>query len=271
MKIFFKILFLWFLLVPFSKSGFAHDLMDLEEENHGRYEGNDRDEILAREMNLDQTSPESLGYKDFESYGRWILNDDYGKVWLPNVDEHWVPFRYGHWIWNPFYGWVWASTEVWGWRPFHYGRWVWLDLEGWAWMPGPPVEVWTPGVVRWIWQSNQVGWAPLAPGEAYIPLDERQRVYTLPFNARRVPRSVTFIRRDRFFRNIDSKTFIPVRPPPIRRVRPDHEQRRFFPNPQNVPVRPVPPPAHGRIIQPPTIPQEGTNNNPAPGRRRLIR
>ena len=229
LKIFFKILFLWFLLVPFSTSGFAHELIYLEEENHGRYEGNDRDEILAREMNLDQTSPESLGYKDFESYGRWILNDDYGKVWLPNVDEHWVPFRYGHWIWNPFYGRVWASTEVWGWRPFHYGRWIWLNLEGWAWMPGPPAEVWTPGVVRWFWQSNQVGWAPLAPGEAYIPS------------------------------------------PPIRRVWPDYEQRRFSPNPRIVPVRPVPRAVHGRIIQPPTIPQERTNNNPAPGQRRLIR
>ena len=70
----------------------------------------------------------------FDTYGTWRSEPEYGSVWYPRVATGWRPYTQGSWAWTP-YGWTWVPNERWGWAAFHYGRWGCSDL-GWYWIPG---------------------------------------------------------------------------------------------------------------------------------------
>ena len=110
--------------------------------------------------------PSSYG-EALNPYGSWIDDDQYGRVWQPEVGVDWAPYTDGYWAWTPD-GWTWVSSEPWAWT-FHYGRWALLPA-GWAWVPG---SVWGPAWVDWFWGDGFVGWAPLPPfATGVIAIDE---------------------------------------------------------------------------------------------------
>ncbi len=104
---------------------------------------------------------------DFDQYGRWNYDSEYGYVWSPVVTgADWAPYSYGNWVWIRG-SYVWIDYDPWGWAPSHYGRWVFAS-RGWCWVP-PAVGAayWGPGYVGWVVTSSYVAWVPLAPGEVY--------------------------------------------------------------------------------------------------------
>ena len=230
------ILFILFLIFPLPLN--AHDLTDWDDEEREASGLHERYEALTHRMDLDQISLEGLGYQGFEPYGHWVLTAEFGSVWVPEVDENWVPFQHGRWLWNPYYGWVWASGEPWGWVPYHYGRWIHLAFEGWAWIPDSSVQfrpfVSLPPEVH------------LAPGVRWSPR----------------PREPVF--RGPVYQN-------PVMPSPGR-VLPEPFRRSF--SILNSPVRVEPPSVRQRMIQGSSLPERngrGGTLPPGPERRRLLR
>jgi hypothetical protein len=128
-------------------------------------------------------SPETTGYEDLDTAGRWREEPNYGPVWYPQaVPVDWAPYRYGHWRWVAPWGWTWIDDAPWGFAPFHYGRWAYIG-NSWGWVPGPVIverPVYAPALVVFIggdhwhpdyWHDRDeaVGWFPLAPHEAYRP------------------------------------------------------------------------------------------------------
>ncbi len=102
--------------------------------------------------------------EDFEdelaTHGRWIDTPEYGRVWVPDVEENFQPYATnGHWVVTE-YGNTWVSDYSWGWAPFHYGRWYRDSRWGWTWVPG---RVWGPAWVAWRSGGGYYGWAPLGP------------------------------------------------------------------------------------------------------------
>src|SRR5689334_19708930 len=76
-----------------------------------------------------------LFYDQLSPYGAWVEYQNYGYVWVPDVDPGFSPYgTNGYWVYTD-YGWTWVSDYSWGWAPFHYGRWVDDDLYGWLWVP----------------------------------------------------------------------------------------------------------------------------------------
>jgi uncharacterized protein DUF6600/FecR-like protein len=102
---------------------------------------------------------------DFDTYGSWRVEGDYGSVWYPRVNVGWAPYSHGHWAWTA-YGWTWIPTERWGWATSHYGRWGYND--GWFWIPG---RSWGAAWVNWSAGGDYVGWCPLGWGDrpVYLP------------------------------------------------------------------------------------------------------
>jgi hypothetical protein len=97
---------------------------------------------------------------ELAAHGRWIDTPEYGRVWVPDVDEDFQPYATnGHWVVTN-YGNTWVSDYSWGWAPFHYGRWYRDSNFGWAWVPG---RVWGPAWVSWRSGDGYYGWAPLGP------------------------------------------------------------------------------------------------------------
>ena len=112
------------------------------------------------------------GVYDLDTYGDWTNVDGYGHCWAPRVDADWVPYRDGYWDTGSVYGPTWISQEAWGWAPYHYGRWAYVNNRQWVWVPQIVEQpVYAPALVAFvpIPQSQQIGWVPLAPGEAYVP------------------------------------------------------------------------------------------------------
>jgi hypothetical protein len=112
----------------------------------------------------DLEQPADVSIDSFEDelapHGRWIDTPEYGRVWIPNVEEDFQPYATnGHWVVTS-YGNTWVSDYEWGWAPFHYGRWYRHDSYGWAWVPG---RVWGPAWVSWRSGGGYYGWAPLSP------------------------------------------------------------------------------------------------------------
>ncbi|MFA5353448.1 MAG: FecR family protein [Thermodesulfovibrionales bacterium] len=106
---------------------------------------------------------------DFDRYGRWVDDPEYGYVWTPTVavGANWAPYRHGRWVWRGG-EYVWIGFEPWGWAPYHYGRWTFARRFGWCWVPPARGDVyWGPGYVGWVRTPEYVGWVPLAPGETY--------------------------------------------------------------------------------------------------------
>lgn len=107
-------------------------------------------------------------YEELEPYGRWMLHERYGRVWVPDVEPDFQPYATnGHWVITP-YGHTWVSDYSWGWAPFHYGRWFYDRFWGWTWVPG---FEWGPAWVCWRRGEGYYGWAPLAPGMSLYRYD----------------------------------------------------------------------------------------------------
>jgi hypothetical protein len=102
-----------------------------------------------------------LFYDQMSPYGSWVEYQNYGYVWIPDVDRDFSPYcTNGHWVYTD-YGWTWASDYPWGWAAFHYGRWAYDDQIGWLWIPG---NDWGPAWVTWRRSQGYYGWAPMGPG-----------------------------------------------------------------------------------------------------------
>lgn len=100
-------------------------------------------------------------YNELSPYGDWVMDPNYGYVWIPFVDNGFQPYASnGYWTMTNF-GNTWVSNYAWGWAPFHYGRWFWSNFYGWAWVPG---YEWGPAWVNWRTGGGYYGWAPLGPG-----------------------------------------------------------------------------------------------------------
>jgi hypothetical protein len=112
------------------------------------------------------------GVYDLDYYGDWSDIDGYGHCWAPRVESSWVPYRNGYWDVENVYGPTWISSEPWGWAPYHYGRWAYINNRQWVWVPDSARthSVYAPALVAFvpITRTNQIGWVPLAPGEAYV-------------------------------------------------------------------------------------------------------
>jgi hypothetical protein len=126
-------------------------------------------------------SPDMTGYVELDEHGRWDTAPGYGGVWYPNVPTGWAPYTNGRWVWVAPWGWTWVDAEPWGFAPCHYGRWAMIE-DRWGWVPGAfePSPVYAPALVAFLGGPGvglyvsgavgpQVGWFPLAPGEAYWP------------------------------------------------------------------------------------------------------
>jgi FecR protein len=126
-------------------------------------------------------SPNMTGYAELEEYGRWDTAPGYGEVWYPRVPAGWGPYTNGRWVWVAPWGWTWVDAEPWGFAPCHYGRWAMIG-DSWGWVPGTfeSYPVYAPALVGFLGGPGvglyvsgavgpQVGWFPLAPGEAYWP------------------------------------------------------------------------------------------------------
>ncbi len=128
----------------------------------------------------EKTESYQIFYDELSKYGTWILNPDYGYVWLPRVESGFIPYSTkGTWVYSEL-GWTWVSTYPWGWAPFHYGRWYTDAIYGPMWVPD---NQWSPGWVSWRKSGDFYGWAPLGPEtgtrEAYHSgYVERQNRYT---------------------------------------------------------------------------------------------
>src|SRR5688572_8560992 len=112
------------------------------------------------------------GVRELDAYGDWQDVSGYGHLWRPRVDSGWSPYQEGQWMLDEPHGLTWVSNEPWGYAPYHYGRWVNANSQ-WYWVPeGVDARpAYAPALVAFVplAQSNEIGWVPLAPGEAYAP------------------------------------------------------------------------------------------------------
>lgn len=123
------------------------------------------------------TAPGVAGIDDLDTYGRWVTDAGYGRVWSPTaVASSWAPYRDGRWVWEEGYGWTWLGYEPWGWAPYHYGRWYHSAAYGWCWYPERAFVAWRPAVVAFLgfgsgfgFGFGDIGWVPLAPFETFYP------------------------------------------------------------------------------------------------------
>jgi hypothetical protein len=136
----------------------------------------------------------SYFYDQLQPYGIWVSFRPYGYVWIPgNVGYKWRPYSHGHWAWTD-YGWTWVSLERWGWIAYHYGRWGWDRGLGWFWVPD---VVWGPAWVAWRWGDAHIGWAPLPPGDDFMPgRGFGRRQWDIPGNYWNFVRGRDFLDRD---------------------------------------------------------------------------
>lgn len=103
-------------------------------------------------------------YNDLAPHGQWFRDPRYGMVWMPRVNNGFVPYQSnGYWAMTQ-YGNTWMSSYAWGWAAFHYGRWTYDNFYGWIWIPG---RTWGPAWVSWRQGGGYYGWAPLGPGMHY--------------------------------------------------------------------------------------------------------
>jgi len=126
---------------------------------------------------------EVIGYQQLDGWGEWRTDPTWGTVWYPTVTvSDWAPYRYGRWEWIEPWGWTWIDDAPWGFAPFHYGRWVQTGPR-WCWVPDRYERnrrpSYAPALVGFLGTPQagsrpqvrhpDVGWVPLAPGEAWQP------------------------------------------------------------------------------------------------------
>ena len=103
-----------------------------------------------------------LVYDELSKHGVWLQDKGLGYVWLPFENGNFRPYyTNGYWAMTE-YGQSWISYYSWGWAAFHYGRWTYDGYYGWLWVPG---SEWGPAWVKWRYNNEMYGWAPLLPGE----------------------------------------------------------------------------------------------------------
>ena len=158
------------------------------------------------------------GLDDLDYYGDWQDVSGYGHCWRPRVDAGWAPYQSGSWVNDYPYGPTWVSREAWGYAPYHYGRWANVGNQ-WFWVPDAvnATPRYAPALVAFVplTQANEIGWVPLAPGDAYVPryYDQNWRPYYLTRGDIQPPRvvnleipgAVTVIPVDQFGRVIDRR------------------------------------------------------------------
>ncbi len=142
-----------------------------------------RDKQIERSRSHQYVHHSVYGVDDLDDHGYWRHVDGHGWSWFPRVVVGWSPYSSGRWVWLDWYGWSWVGYEPWGWAPYHYGRWFHNSHYGWGWWPGGRHHhYWSPALVGFFgWGGHRgfgggigfgygnVGWVPLAPGEAYYP------------------------------------------------------------------------------------------------------
>jgi hypothetical protein len=109
------------------------------------------------------------GLNDLDYYGDWQNVNGYGYAWTPRVDNGWSPYQQGYWTNDYPYGPTWVSSEPWGYAPYHYGRWASVD-DRWYWVPDGvnTTPMYSPALVGFIPNQNNIGWVPLGPGDPYV-------------------------------------------------------------------------------------------------------
>ena len=157
------------------------------------------------------------GINDLDYYGDWQNVDNYGYAWRPRVDAGWVPYQQGYWMNDYPYGMTWVSSEPWGYAPYHYGRWANVGNQ-WYWIPEGvnTTPAYAPALVAFLpFDSNQIGWVPLGPGDPYAPryYDENWQPHYLTradlcadaAGESGIPGAVTVVPVDAFGRVIDPR------------------------------------------------------------------
>jgi hypothetical protein len=178
------------------------------------------DQAHTRYVTSEIVSPYMTGYEDLDTYGDWIDNGEYGRVWAPRyVSTNWAPYRYGSWSYVSPWGWTWVDEAPWGFAPFHYGRWVTIGSR-WCWWPGQYQRrpVYAPALVAWYGRpglsvnvsvGEHVGWFPLAPREYYVPRYTNNVNYIR--NVNYVTNNVTIINNNppqRYQNQVPGATFV---------------------------------------------------------------
>jgi FecR protein len=122
-----------------------------------------------RNVSYQYASPYIPGLNDLDYYGDWQNVNGYGNAWTPRVSSGWSPYQQGYWINDYPYGPTWVSTEPWGYAPYHYGRWASVG-DRWYWIPDGvnTTPTYSPALVGFIPNQNEIGWVPLAPGDPYV-------------------------------------------------------------------------------------------------------
>ncbi len=164
---------------------------EVQTDPHWNVWNSNRDALWAERMRVKGKSAEYLPPRlSYDAYildecGRWervYYNGGSYYFWRPlYISVGWTPFTVGRWIvWCGDHTWI--PCEPFGYVTHHYGAWVFVR-GFWYWAPpvrfvrvriGPPPPpffpfpfFWCPGRVAWIHHRGRVGWAPLAPDEAY--------------------------------------------------------------------------------------------------------
>lgn len=175
------------------------------------------------------------GFYDLDNYGDWQNVDGYGYAWRPRVDSGWVPYQQGSWVNDYPYGMTWVSSEPWGYAPYHYGRWANVGNQ-WYWIPERvnTTPAYAPALVAFMpFDSNQIGWVPLGPGDPYVAryYDENWQPHyftrgdlspTQLVNLG-IPGAVTVVPVDAFGRVIDPRMVRRFDPQMVASVRPTLE------------------------------------------------
>ncbi|HTG94697.1 MAG TPA: DUF6600 domain-containing protein [Pyrinomonadaceae bacterium] len=122
-----------------------------------------------RNISYQYASPYIPGLNDLDYYGNWQNVNGYGYAWTPRVSSGWAPYQQGYWINDYPYGPTWVSSEPWGYAPYHYGRWASVG-DRWYWVPDGvnTTPTYSPALVGFIPNQNEIGWVPLAPGDPYV-------------------------------------------------------------------------------------------------------
>src|SRR6185503_13653251 len=122
-----------------------------------------------RNISYQYASPSIPGLNDLDYYGDWQNVNGYGYAWTPRVSSGWSPYQQGYWTNDYPYGPTWVSSEPWGYAPYHYGRWASVG-DRWYWVPDGvnTTPTYSPALVGFIPNQNEIGWVPLAPGDPYV-------------------------------------------------------------------------------------------------------
>jgi hypothetical protein len=118
-------------------------------------------------------SPQTTGFQELLRNGLWVMTEQYGWVWEPQVMSDWAPFRKGRWVEIAALGRTWIDDAPWGFAPSHYGRWTEVN-ERWVWIPSNAAAASgnAPAVVSVFGTQGKssdgaVGWIPLGPEEPH--------------------------------------------------------------------------------------------------------